>query len=121
MGEGWSVALEDTFGEFQTGLWLRDSGVEPGRSRDGRRGRLGRRPPGRPRGSGRRVGAWPCRPSGTRAEEAAAFESAAGTAVKEAGGPAQVLPGDGDTTRWVVVGSDDDVLSSLAGSLGLAG
>ncbi len=27
MGEGWSVAFQDTWGEFQTGVWLRESGV----------------------------------------------------------------------------------------------
>lgn len=27
MGKGWSVAFEDTWGEFQTGVWLRESGV----------------------------------------------------------------------------------------------
>jgi hypothetical protein len=27
LGTGWSVPLEDTFGEFQLGIWLRDSGV----------------------------------------------------------------------------------------------
>ena len=119
MGDGWSVALEDTFGEFQTGLWLRDSGVEPATAMGAAAGWGGDRlavlegPDG----------AWAValQTEWDSAEEAAAFESAAGTAVKEAGGPAQVLPGAGDTTRWVVVGSDDDVLSSLAGSLGLAG
>jgi hypothetical protein len=29
MGSGWSVAFQDTFGEFMTGVWLRDSGVDP--------------------------------------------------------------------------------------------
>jgi hypothetical protein len=27
LGEGWSVGLEDTFGELQLGIWLRESGV----------------------------------------------------------------------------------------------
>ena len=27
LGAGWSVPLEDTFGEFQLGIWLRESGV----------------------------------------------------------------------------------------------
>ncbi|MEX2184191.1 MAG: hypothetical protein WEC14_07060 [Chloroflexota bacterium] len=29
MGSGWSVAFQDTLGEFMTGVWLRDSGVAP--------------------------------------------------------------------------------------------
>ena len=28
LGDGWSVALEDTFGELQLGIWLRESGVD---------------------------------------------------------------------------------------------
>jgi hypothetical protein len=31
------------------------------------------------------------------------------------------LPGEGGTTRWVVIGSDDKVLAKIAGVLGLAG
>ena len=27
MGEGWSESIQDTFGEFQLGVWLRESGV----------------------------------------------------------------------------------------------
>jgi hypothetical protein len=27
MGEGWTEAIQDTFGEFQLGVWLRESGV----------------------------------------------------------------------------------------------
>ena len=29
LGSGWSVALEDTFGELQIGYWLREAGVAP--------------------------------------------------------------------------------------------
>jgi hypothetical protein len=32
-----------------------------------------------------------------------------------------VLPGEGGTTRWVVIGSDATVLGKVAGVLGLAG
>ena len=46
MGDGWTVALEDTWGEFQTGIWLREAGVPVAEAGAGR-GRLGRRPPGR--------------------------------------------------------------------------
>jgi hypothetical protein len=28
LGAGWSVPLEDTFGEFQLGIWLREAGVD---------------------------------------------------------------------------------------------
>jgi len=39
----------------------------------------------------------------------------------QAGGPAQVLPGEGSTVRWVVIGSDDPTLAKAANVLGLAG
>lgn len=29
LGVGWTVPLEDTFGEFQLGIWLRESGLTP--------------------------------------------------------------------------------------------
>jgi len=29
LGDGWSVSLEDTFGELQLGIWLREAGVDP--------------------------------------------------------------------------------------------
>jgi hypothetical protein len=30
MGKGWSEAIQDTFGEFQLGVWLRESGIRAG-------------------------------------------------------------------------------------------
>ena len=30
LGPGWSVPLQDTFGEFQLGIWLRERGVASG-------------------------------------------------------------------------------------------
>ena len=53
--------------------------------------------------------------------DAAAFESAATTALAKAGGSAKVFPGAGGTTRWVVIGSDDATLAKVANALGLAG
>jgi heme-degrading monooxygenase HmoA len=53
--------------------------------------------------------------------DAAEFETAAHFAVNNAGGKGSVLPGEGGTTRWVVVGSDATVLGKVAGVLGLAG
>jgi hypothetical protein len=32
-----------------------------------------------------------------------------------------VLPGEGGTVRWIVIGSDDATLGLVAGALGLAG
>ena len=56
--------------------------------------------------------------SGTDADE---FEAAATVALGNATGKGSVLPGQGGTTRWVVVGSSDAVLAKVAGVLGLAG
>jgi hypothetical protein len=55
------------------------------------------------------------------ADDAAEFEVTAQTAVDNAGGPGQVLPGEGGATRWVVIGSDDAALQKVANVLGLAG
>ena len=41
LGTGWTVPLEDTFGELQLGIWLREAG-RPRRRRHGRCGGLGR-------------------------------------------------------------------------------
>ena len=118
MGDGWSVALEDTWGEFQTGVWLGESGVEAAAAADAAAGwggdRLALLKGPDDRWALAMQFAWD---SGADAD---AFEAAAGTAIKEAGGPAQVVPGD-ETTRWVIVASDDDALNSLATAAGLAG
>ena len=53
--------------------------------------------------------------------DAAEFETAASTALGKAGGPGQVLPGEGGKVRWVLVGNDAATLQTVAGALGLAG
>ena len=52
MGKGWTESIQDTFGEFQMGVWLRQAGVGAERRIRGRRG-LGRGPGGGPPGPGR--------------------------------------------------------------------
>ena len=91
------------------------SGVEAERG-DGRRGRLGRRPPGRssrvPDGAGRVA----MQTEWDTAADAEAFETAAGDGGQ--GRPVarrRSCPATAAPTRWVVVGSDDDVLGTLAG------
>ena len=118
MGDGWTLALEDTWGEFQTGIWLREAGVPVAEAGPAAAG-----------WGGDRLAvlsgpddAWAVAmqfvwDSGADAD---AFETAAGTAIKTAGGPAQVVPGD-ETTRWVLIASDDDTLNTLATAAGLAG
>jgi hypothetical protein len=119
VGDGWTVALQDTFGEFQTQIWLREAGVPTAEATAAAAGWGGDRlavldGPG---------DAWAVvmRTAWDTAADAREFEEAATIAVEGAGGPAAVLPGAGATERWFVVGSDDAALETVAGLLGLAG
>jgi hypothetical protein len=114
MGKGWKVGLEDTWGEHQLGIWL------GGPSQAAAAGGWG----------GDRItllqgpaGAWAIawRTAWDSESDAREFETAAETAVEKVDGKGSVLPGEGGTTRWVVIGSDDAVLAKIAGVLGLAG
>ncbi len=115
----WTVALQDTYGEFQIGSWLRGAGVPATDAADAAAGWGGDRlavlegPDG----------AWGLvmHTVWDTAADAQAFDDAATAAATTAGGPAGVFPGDGGTTRWFVVGSDDDAFESIAVGLGLAG
>ncbi len=119
LGSGWSVPLEDTFGEFQMGIWLREGGVEATAANDAAAGWGGDRlavvegPDG----------AWAVaiHTAWDTTTDAEAFEVAATTALAKAGGPGQVLPGEGGKVRWVLVGDDAGTLDTVAGVLGLAG
>ena len=117
LGEGWSIGMEDTFGEFQLGIWLRETEA-PGAS-DAATG-----------WGGDRVGVLNG-PDGTwavvlatdwdSAEDAAQFETAVEAAVGTLDGSTAVLPGAGGTVRWVLVANDDTTMGRVAGALGLAG
>jgi hypothetical protein len=114
MGKGWTVGLEDTWGEHQLGIWL--GGAAQAAAAEGWGGdriTLLQGP------ADTWAVAW--RTAWDSESEAAEFETAAETAVEKAGGKGSVLPGEGGTTRWVVICSDAAVLGKLAGVLGLAG
>ena len=119
LGAGWTVPIQDTFGEFQLGLWLRESGVDPQAARDAAAGWGGDRlavvegPDG----------AWAVamQTAWDTDADAAAFEKAASTAIKKATGDAHVLPGAGGKTRWVLIANDAKTSGKVAGALGLAG
>jgi hypothetical protein len=117
MGTGWSVVDEDTMGEHQTGIWLGSGTVAA--ATDGAAGWGGDRIAllGGPDDAW--AIAW--HTVWDTEDDAAEFEVTAETAVGKAGGPGQVLPGEGGKTRWVVIGSDDAALERVAGVLGLAG
>jgi hypothetical protein len=116
LGKGWSVALQDTFGELQLGIWLRDIGA-PGA--DAAAAGWGGDRLGVLEGPG---DAWAVVMSTTwdSAAEATEFEAAVGSSLSALGGSAQVLPGKGGATRWVLVASDDATLGKVANVLGLA-
>jgi hypothetical protein len=122
LGAGWSVGLQDTFGEHQLGVWI--SGAVP-------TGGLPEPPPAAVVGwGGDRMalldgpdGAWAVvfRTEWDSDADAAEFETGIAPKVAAAGGPGRVLPGEGGRVRWIVIGSDDAVLARVAGVLGLAG
>jgi len=117
MGPGWSVVLEDTMGEHQTSIWL-GAGVVAAAA-DASAGWGGDRITMLSGPDGAWAIAW--RTAWDSDDDAAEFEVTAQRAVEKAGGPGQVLPGEGGTTRWVVVGSDEPALQKVANVLGLAG
>jgi hypothetical protein len=117
MGSGWSVVLEDTMGEHQTSIWLGSGAVAA--AADAAAGWGGDRIIMVKGPNDAWAIAW--RTAWDSADDAAEFEVTAQTAVDNAGGPGQVLPGEGGATRWVVIGSDDAALQKVANVLGLAG
>ena len=114
MGAGWTLDHEDTFGEHQMGIWL--GGVSQAAAAEGWGGdriALLRGP-----SDGWAI-AW--HTVWDTADDATEFETAARFAVNGSPGKGSVLPGEGGTTRWVVLGSDATVMGKLANALGLAG
>jgi hypothetical protein len=122
LGAGWSIGLQDTFGEHQLGVWISNAPANAG---------FPDPPPAAVVGwGGDRMalldgpgGAWAVvfKTEWDTTADAAEFEAGVGPRVEAAVGPGQVLPGAGGKERWIVIGSDDAVLSRVAGVLGLAG
>jgi len=119
LGTGWTVPLEDTFGELQLGIWLREAGVPAADATAAAAGWGGDRlavidGPN---------GAWALvmQTDWDTEADAAAFETAATTALEKSPGVAQVLPGVGGKTRWVLIGSDAATVSKVAAATGLTG
>jgi len=114
MGKGWTVSLEDTWGEHQLGIWLGGTAqAAAAKGWGGDRIALLQGP--------NQAWAIAWRTVWDSSLDAVEFEASAQAAVVNAGGKGSVLPGEGGTTRWVVIGSNDAVLGKLAGVLGLAG
>jgi hypothetical protein len=109
MGEGWSIALEDTWGEFQTRVWLTEVGASLDAASDAAAGWGGDRVavmdgPG---------DAWAVVLDTTWDSEAEAdvFRAAAEDAVGSLGGEAAVVGTGEDVT--ILIASDRDALLSL--------
>jgi hypothetical protein len=117
LGDGWTMALQDSFGELQTGIWLREGGAAA--PLDAAAGWGGDRLAvlnGPDEAWAVVLGtAWDSDADATE------FETAATTALDMAGGSGTVRKGSGGTTRWVVIASDDSVRGQVANALGLAG
>jgi hypothetical protein len=116
IGPGWERTLDDTFGEFQTGVWLRDAGAE--NASEAAAGWGGDRvivlEDGSDNWAAILATEWD---SQADAEE---FDASAGPVVDELADAAALLKGGTDTARWVVVASSDDVLDAISKSLGLS-
>jgi hypothetical protein len=120
LGSGWSSQLEDTFGEFQLGVWLQqNTGLSAIEAKSAAAGWGGDRIAALQGPNG----AWAVvlRTAWDTAQDAAEFEGAAKPIVDGLQGSAALLPGAGGTERWVLVASDDAALNKVAGVLGLAG
>lgn len=119
LGAGWSTPLLDTFGELQTGIWLKEGGVPAAQADDAAAGWGGDRLAVIEGPDGAWAIAW--HTAWDTTADAAAFETAATTALAKAGGVGQVVPGEGGLNRWVVIGDGAKTLDHVAGVLGLAG
>ena len=120
LGSGWKVALQDTFGELQMQVWLKQNTTIPASAAvDGAAGWGGDRVAVLDGPSG----SWgvALRTIWDTAGDAAAFETAATPIVQRLPNPAALLPGAGGPERWVLIGSDATVLQRLGSVLGLAG
>jgi hypothetical protein len=119
MGKGWSVALEDTFGEYELGIWLAAAGKL--KQTDAEAAAAGW---GGDRvalvTNGDRTGVvidtrWDSLP------DAAEFAAAAQTALDAIGGHHALIAIDGTNRVTVFVATDDATINALANVLGLAG
>jgi hypothetical protein len=115
IGPGWERTLDDTFGEFQMGVWLGDAGAD--NATDAAAGWGGDRVIVLEDGDNWAVLLGTDWDSAADAEE---FEASAAPVVDGLADPAALLNGGSDTARWVVVASSDDVLEAVGQSLGLS-
>ena len=114
MGDGWTEAIQDTFGEFQLGVWLRESGLSASDASAAAAGWGGDRlavlngPDG--------TWAVVLRSTWDTDEDATAFRQAAGDAIADAANPATAIADGRDIT--VVFASAQDILDRAVAAAG---
>ena len=118
LGSGWKVGLEDSFGEFQMQVWLKQNTTVPAATAVDAAAGWG----------GDRIavangpnGAWVVvfRTAWDTDGDAAAFQTAATPIVEKLADPAGLIPADTGKERWILIASDQDTLQTLAATLGL--
>ena len=120
LGAGWKVAFQDTFGEFELGVWLRGNpAISAAAASEAAAGWGGDRI-GLVEGPS---GAWGVilRTAWDSAADAAAFETAAAPLLGKLNPPGAMVPGAAASERWIVIGSDHPTLNLVATALGLTG
>jgi hypothetical protein len=119
LGSGWTVAMEDTLGEFQLGVWLKSAGaVASATATTAAAGWGGDRVV--LVANGDRAGAvldtrW------DSPADAAEFAAAAQTTLDKLGGHHALIALDGTDRVTVFVATDDATINALGSALGLAG
>jgi len=119
LGKGWTVSLEDTFGELQMGIWLAAGSPATATSTAAAAGWGGDRlaviegPDG----------AWAVvmHTFWDTDQDATEFETAATLALRQAHGISRIVPGEGGRHRWIVVADRAATLRTVQNVLGLAG
>jgi hypothetical protein len=118
LGAGWKVAAQDTLGELQIGIWLREGGVDKETADAAAAGWGGDRlavlegP----------AGDWAVaiETAWDTKVDADEFAAAASTALGKAQGVAKTLPGATDKTRWVLLANDATTSGLVSKALGLS-
>jgi hypothetical protein len=120
LGAGWKVGLQDTFGEFQMQIWLKQNTTVPAATAIDAAAGWGGDKVAVVNGPN---GTWGVvlRTSWDTDADAATFESVATPIVAKLANPGAVLPGAGGRERWILIASDATTLGRLGSALGLAG
>ncbi len=119
LGKGWTVPLEDTFGELQMGIWLAAGSPATATSTAAAAGWGGDRL-GVIEGPN---GAWAVvmHTIWETQQDATEFETAATLALRQADGVSGIVPGEGGRHRWIVVADRASTLRTVQNILGLPG